>query len=302
MKHYTPCNPHLISGLFYNYLRNYSCLIVIVLLFGCATDNTLMPNPNLQIKSLETFAITWNISTLSKSFSGSFAPVMDQDNAIFTADSSGFIYKFDSSDGTTIFSFNIKHKLSSGTAVSSDTIFVTTQDDYLLAIGKATHEVQWQVKLPTISIEAPQVVNDIIVVRTNDGSLLAYNTQTGALLWVFQRPIPTLTLRATSTFQVSSAGDILVYGQPGGRLSVINVLTGVSIWDSFVALPVGATDLDKLTDINMRPVINNDDRTICVGTYNGRIGCVDAISSNTVWSKEFSTSVQLLVDKQNLYA
>lgn len=298
-----PARSHRIhsDGLSSNKLTYLILITLGLILLGCATDNTPQPQPAPQISNPEKITVTWNLGDLSNSNAGSFIPVLDQDNAIFTADSSGHIFKIDSTDGTTIFDFKIKRKLSSGVAVNADSIFATTQDDYIISIGKVSHEIKWQMKLPTISIEAPQVANNLVIVRTNDASLLAYDTNTGKLQWIYQRPIPTLTLRATDTFQVSSAGDIVVYGQPGGRLSLINLSTGVSIWDTFFAIPTGATDLDKLTDIDMRPVINLD-KTICLGTYNGRIGCIDAMSSNIIWSNKFSTSNQLLVDEQNVYA
>jgi len=284
------------------YLKNIIiCSGIFLLLSGCATDNTPKPNPVPEITNPEKITLNWNLGYLARSHAGSFAPVIDQDNSIFTADSSGHIYKIDSSDGTTIFSFALKRKLSSGTAVSADSIFVTTLDDYIVCIGKVNHEVKWQAHLPTISIEPPQMAGDLVIVRTNDASLLAYDVATGKLRWIYQRPIPTLTLRSTNTFQVSPLNDVIVYGQPGGRLSIINAQNGTSIWDTFFAVPVGATDIDKLTDINMRPVIN-DDKTICLASYNGRIGCLSGLTSNVIWSNKFSTSQQLVVDAQNVYA
>lgn len=287
------------------HIKNLSgkCLFLcfLIFLFGCATDNTPKPNPVPKIDNSVNVSIVWDVGSLSNSSPGSFVPVIDADNAIFTADSSGRIYKFDSSDGTKIFSFKLDKKLTSGTAINSDTIFVTTADSYLLAIGKANHQIKWKAKLPTLSIEAPQSTNNIVIVRTNDATLLAYNTENGSLLWVVQQPIPTLTLRSTNTFQIAPSEDILVTGGPNGRLSVINLLNGMTIWSTFIAVPSGATDFDKLIDIDMRPVLNSD-RIICVGSYNGNITCLDAISSNTIWSNKFSTSTQILTDEQNVYA
>ena len=66
---------------------------------------------------------------------------------------------------------------------------------------------------------------------------------------------------------------------------LLNLLNGTPIWETYVAIPDGATDLDKLTDVTTRPVLN--DKTMCVATYNGKITCLDAISSNIIWSKKF---------------
>ena len=267
---------------------------------NCATDNTPQPQPVPNITSPDKLNISWDIGSLSKSNAGSFVPTFDSDNAIFTADSKGDIFKIDSSDGTIIYEFNIKRKLTAGTAISSDSIFVASLDDKLLSIDKATHKIKWEVALPTIAIEAPHVSGNIVVIRTNDSSILAYNTENGSLLWVYQRPVPSLTLRVTNSIQISSSGDVLLAGLPGGRMVVLNLINGTPIWENYVAIPVGSTDLDKLTDIAMRPVL--DDKIICVATFNGKIGCMDAITSNIIWSKKFSGTAEILVDTQNVYA
>lgn len=276
---------------------------VIVFIFSvtaCATDNTPQPRPVPEIKSAENLKVSWDVGALSSSFPGSFAPVIDSDNAIFTADSKGHIFKIDSTDGTIINETRLKHKLSSGTAISSDSIFVTSLDDYLLCVDKATLKIKWEVKLPTISIEPPQVGGNTVIVRSIDATILAVSVDTGKLLWSYQRPIPPLTLRTTETMQMYPLSGVLIAGMPGGSIAVINLTTGTQIWENYIAIPTGSTDLDKLTDIAMRPVL--DDRELCVGTYNGKIACVDAVSSNIIWSRAFSGSTQLLIDTQNVYA
>ena len=50
----------------------------------------------------------------------------------------------------------------------------------------------------------------------------------------------------------------------------------------------------------MRPVLDN--KTLCVATYNGKIACLDALSSNIIWQKKFNTTFGLVVDEQNVYA
>ena len=183
--------------------------------------------------------------------------------------------------------------------MSSDSIFVTTDDGYLLSVSKATGNIKWQAHLPTISIEAPQVGGDVVVVRTNNSELLAYDVHAGTLLWVYQKQNPLLTLRANNTFQVVGR-DVILLGQPNGRLALLNLTNGNTIWENYVAIPEGATDLDKLTDIAMRPVIN--DKLICVATFNGKITCLDAVTSNILWSKKFSSNSGVVIDEQHVYS
>lgn len=272
--------------------------LVIIFLCSCASDKDPEPKQIPKIANPEKIIIKWQRDYLVANPSSQFIPVIDN-NVLYTVDQVGSIFKIDASDGTLIKEYQLKSKLSSGSAVSNNSIFVTTKNGYLLSVNKLDGNPEWRAQLPTISIEAPQVSGNIVLVRTNDGQLLAYNATNGSLLWDYQKPIPSLTLRANNTFQVIGQ-DVVVLGQPGGRLVLLNLTNGNIIWENIIAVPEGATDLDKLTDIASRPVI--DGKEICVATYRGKVACLDAISSNIIWSKKFSTSYGLLMDEQNVYA
>lgn len=276
------------------------CIASVLTMFmtACSSDKDPQPRPILKFANTEKVNISWSDGGLAKSPSGSFVPVIDN-NTLFTADSSGKIFRIDPTDGTIISKFKFKRKFSSGTAVSPDGIFVTTEDGYLLAVNKATGEIKWQAQLPTVAVEAPQVGGSVVLVRTNDAEVLAYNATNGSLLWVYQKANPPLTLRTYNTFQVVGS-DVALLGQPGGRLALVNINNGVPIWETYVAVPEGATDLDKLTDVSVRPIIN--EKEICVATFNGKLSCLDAISSTIIWAKKFSTSYGILMDEQNVYA
>lgn len=279
-------------------IRNCLVGVCLIGLIACSGNKEPHAIPVPKIDNMVNTNITWDMDGLSKSLAGSFVPVLDN-NAIFTADSQGHVFRLDDTDGTVINKFNLKRKLSSGVAVSPDSIFVTTTDAHLLSISRVTGEINWQAALPTISIEAPQIGGDIIVVKTNDSQLSAYDVKTGALLWVNQKSSPPLTLRAYNSFQVVGR-EVVIQGQPGGKLALINLTNGVAMWENYIAIPKGSTDLDKLTDVAMRPSLK--DKSICVATYNGKISCLDAISSNIAWAKNFSSSSGVLIGEQNVYS
>ncbi len=273
------------------------CALVVGLM-ACSTDNSPQPLPMPKIHNSATLKRGWYQSNLTNSPAGSFVPTTF-DNTIWTADSDGDILKVDPSDGSIISQFYIDKNLSSGTGVSGTLVFVTTTDGYLLAIDKGNGKIRWKAQLPTLSLEAPQATQDLVIVRANDAELLAFNVSDGTPVWVYQKPIPPLTLRVQNTFQVIG-NDVIAVGLPGGKLVLLNLHTGTPIWENYIATPEGATDLDKITDIGMRPVLDN--KTMCVATFNGKIACLDALSSSILWQKKFSTSYGLTIDEQNVYA
>lgn len=283
--------------------KNFGLLFSSVLalsLIACASDNSPKPEPMPKISNEVSLSKGWTQTSPQFADAGSYTPVMF-DGAVFVADADGNIFKLDPSDGSVIQRYTVPYQFepSSGVGVSGSSLFVTTKKGQLVSIDKSSGKVNWQVQLPTISLETPQVARDIVLVRTNDAQLLAFNVNTGATLWIYQKPIPSLTLRSVNTFTII-AGEVVAAGLPGGKLALINLFSGTPIWENYIAIPSGATDLDKITDINMRPAFK--DRLICVATFNGKIGCVDAMSSNILWQKPFSSSQGVSIDDQNVYA
>lgn len=266
-------------------------------LLSCSTPGP-KPRPLTPIVYPNKLSIIWSKGHLENSPAFQFVPVLD-DNAIFTADAKGNIFKIDRTDGTVITHFRLRRELSSGTAVSSDSIYVTSKSGYLFSVNKVTGKIKWRAHLPTIAVEAPQISGRIVLVKTNDADVLAYAADSGSLLWIYQKPIPRLTLRVNDSFAVMDK-EVAAIGQPGGRLALINITNGNPIWENYIAIAEGATDLDKLTDVSVRPILY--DKTICAATFNGNIACLDAISSNVIWSKSFSANYGILTDAQNVYA
>jgi len=70
-------------------------------------------------------------------------------------------------------------------------------------------------------------------------------------------------------------------------------------WDSVVALPRGATELERVADITSLPVI--DGQQICAVAYQGRVACLDPNRGTVLWARDVSSIAGLAVDARNLY-
>ncbi len=267
-------------------------------IISCSVISNELANNKIDTKNLNKIDIKWQKDYLYSNPENSFMPGIDN-NIIFTSDYKGNLYRIDETDGSIILKYQLNKNLSSGTAVSSSKIFVTSTDGYLLAVDRGSGKLIWQAQLPTISIEPPQAYNNSVLVKTNDDQLLAYDVDSGQLLWVYQGQTPSLTLRIFNSFQVIGP-QVVLFGQAGGKLALLNLSTGLVIWDNYITIPKGATDLDKLTDVSGRPVLNQ--KETCVATYNGKISCIDILSDNILWSMDFSTIYGISIDENNLFA
>ena len=58
-------------------------------------------------------------------------------------------------------------------------------------------------------------------------------------------------------------------------------------WEATVALPKGATELERVTDVVGEPVVQG--REVCAAAYQGRVACFEMANGRQVWSRELSS-------------
>lgn len=147
------------------------------------------------------------------------------------------------------------------------------------------------------SAERPQVAPGVVVVRTGDGRLFGLDAATGTRKWLYQRALPPLTVR-TSVSVLLYRGGVFA-GFPGGRLVALAVDTGNVGWEATVALPKGATELERVADVSSLPI--TDGRQVCAVAFQGRAACFDLIKGTPNWGRDVSSIAGLANDRESLY-
>jgi len=56
------------------------------------------------------------------------------------------------------------------------------------------------------------------------------------------------------------------------------------LWESTVALPRGATELERVADVMGNPVL--DERQVCAVAYQGRVACFDRRNGSPLWARD----------------
>ena len=130
-------------------------------------------------------------------------------------------------------------------------MIVGTPKGEVLAYDGTGKEI-WKAQLNSDVLSAPQVEQDIVIVRSGDGRVFGLDAATGARNWVYQRTLPALTVRTHVSVQ-PYRGAVFA-GFPGGRLVAISASNGNLIWEATVALPKGATELERVADVTSIPV------------------------------------------------
>jgi outer membrane protein assembly factor BamB len=141
------------------------------------------------------------------------------------------------------------------------------------------------------------VGDNVAVVVSGDGRVFGLNAADGKTKWVYSRANPPLIVRNYASGATSRGGAFI--GLPGGRLVAIDMATGTIGWDGTVAIPRGATELERVADVTSRPAV--DERQACTVAYQGRIVCFELVRGTLNWSRDISSLDGLVMDEKYLY-
>ncbi|MGB8338135.1 MAG: outer membrane protein assembly factor BamB [Burkholderiales bacterium] len=274
--------------------RALVCASVAIALAGCGLFS------GSKIPALPDFTSSGNIKTLwQSSVSGSddqvFVPAVSG-NSIYAAGKNGEIIAFDATNGRQRWRIDAGQKLSGGVGAGDDIVVVGTSKGTLLAYdinGKSL----WRSELAGEIVSPATVDGRVVIARSADGRLFGLDAADGKRKWVYQRATPPLTLRTPAAQAVSRGG--LFAGFPGGKLVALDIASGGIGWEASVALPRGATELDRVADVSSTPLV--DGERVCAVAYQGKLACFEMQNGNVVWSQDVSSSSGLVADDKNIY-
>jgi outer membrane protein assembly factor BamB len=174
-----------------------------------------------------------------------------------------------------------------GISVADRHVFIGTENGYVAAMDAETGELVWEATVPGEILAAPAADEGILVVNTGAGSLFGFNTRTGEQMWRHEGDTPPLTLRGA------------IVGTPTGKIQVNLIETGVLAWETVIATPSGATELERIVDIDTTPVLYGG--TIYTVSYNGTLAAVELRSGRVIWKREYASFRNLNIDGNKIF-
>lgn len=280
-----------------------TCVGMVALVAGCSSLNPFAskPAPRNPPAALEDFKQTLGVRTAWSASIGTagefvFSPAV-AGNSIFAAAADGTVARVDADTGRTVWRINTDSRLTAGVGSDGNTVAVAAEKGVLLALD-SDGKVRWKVQASSEILSAPAVGQGVIVVRSVDNRISAYDVETGSRRWAVQRTSPPLTLRSAPGIAVS--GTAAYVALPGGRLLALALSNGGPRWEVAVGDPRGTTELERIADLSGTPFVAG--RDVCAVAYQGRVACFDAASGAPRWAKEMSSEVGVAVDDRNVYA
>ncbi|HMW17187.1 MAG TPA: outer membrane protein assembly factor BamB [Accumulibacter sp.] len=275
--------------------------VMMLTLSACSTLESLNPFASRGPKIAEPPAIETTISTrvlwetqVGKSGGFNFTPAI-VGSAVYAAAHDGTVARFD--EGQTVWKINAGQSLTGGVGADANLVVVGTAKGEVLAFASSDGRPLWKARASSEIVAPPALALGMVIVRSGDHRLTAYDAFEGKRKWVYKRPTPPLSVRTSAAPLV--VDNFVFAGFPGGKLIAVSVDNGAPLWEGTVALPKGATELDRVADITSVPVI--DGRTVCAAAYQGRVACFDLGSGSLIWARDISSAAGLTIDGRYVF-
>ena len=278
--------------------RILACALVVGL-FACASkDKANAPAELVDFKATLKVDKLWSTDVgdgQGKILAG-LVPAVNQ-GVVYAASVDGEVEARELESGDRLWIIEVDTELSSGVAVAGGRVFVGTQAGELVALSAEDGDFLWATELGS-HVESPPTANgQYVYVQTTDGKVIALAADSGHRVWAYDGQQPILTQRGSASPAVS---DNTVYaGLDNGKLVALDAATGQLRWEGRVAVPQGRSEIDRIVDVDGRPLI--DGGRVFAVSLQGNLVAFDRSSGRPVWRFPASSYVALTEGFGNLY-
>lgn len=285
-------------------------LVASVLLAGCSSEqDTIVMSPLPEVTSQFTPETVWDKSVgdgVGKYYSH-LSPAWEG-ASVYAADRNGLVKALDTDSGVEIWSVNLAEKtgflsanipamLSGGLTVSGEHVYVGTERGTLIALNANDGEIAWTANAGGEVLSRPEVSDGLVLVHTGNGLLQAFDTASGEQRWSLNLDTPSLSVRGESAPAVAMGAAFV--GGDNGRVSAVMLGQGQIIWQQRISQTTGTTEISRLNDVDMTPVVA-DGRVYAIA-YNGNLVAMDMRSGQILWKRDFGSVNELVLDGESLY-
>lgn len=254
-----------------------------IVLAGCAGDSGPKPADLTQIDNPKRVRMLWS-ANVGGGQRFTFHPAL-AGGSVYAAARDGTVVRLDEKTGETRWRAALDLRLSGGVGADSRTAAVASEKGEVVALETQTGAVRWRARVSSEVLAPPAVGSGLVLVRSIDNRVFAFGADDGKRRWVYQRAPASLLVRVPAGIAI--AGGLAFAGFPGGKLAALALENGAVRWEATVALPKGATELERVVDVIGSPA--TEGREVCAAAYRARLACYDAASGRQLWGRELAS-------------
>lgn len=282
-------------------------LVLSILIQGCSKvddymlgkDNTPQPKDLKTIEPQLKVVRNWSAS-VGKARKGNeylkLKPVI-QGHIIYTADTNGLVQAVNKNDGKVRWSTQLKHGIVSGPTVAEGHIAIGTNAWTVALLNQSDGKEVWQNKVSSEVLAPPALSHKKVIAKTIDGKVFAFDVTSGKQLWVAEHGSPNLVLKASSSPII--VDNLVLIGFSDGKLDALDLDDGRVIWQRSIAYATGASDVERLIDIDADPIVKGN--IAYLASYQGYIGALSLSDGQFIWRKPGSVYKNMVLSDNTLY-
>ena len=259
-----------------------------------AAKEAAKPAPLIEFKPTVAINEAWKAS-VGDAGGRVLSPAVDA-GAVYVV-SSGNVVRLNLQNGAQQWKYDPAARLTAGAGAGQGLVLAGGGKGELIALDASSGQPRWKIRLSSEVIGQLRVVGDTVIARTGDGRVHGLSASDGGRKWLYSRNLPSLSLRGSGG--LLARDGVIFAGFPGGKLVALNADNGAQLWEATVALPRGATELERVADVVGNPVA--DDKRVCAVAYQGRVACFDLKTGTGLWARDTSSNSGLAMDEKNLY-
>lgn len=189
-------------------------------------------------------------------------------------------------------------RISGGLVSYGDNVVLGTENGDVIMLNGVDGSVLWHTNIKAEIVSDPALDANHVVITASNGKVVGLNAETGEERWSMVTEVPALSLRGTGAPTLASGGAI--FGTANGKLTVAVLDNGQQVWEARLAIPKGATELQRLVDVDAAPISRGE--LIYNIAYNGQLAAVEMRTGRVVWQREYSSFQNLDMYGQTIYA
>jgi len=219
------------------------------------------------------------------------------DGMLVVADGLNWLRALDARSGKLLWERRTGIAISGGIGVAGGLLVVGTRHGQVLAYALKDGALRWQAAVSSEVLTPAAAADGVIIVRTGDGKVFALNAADGKQVWMFERSVPALSLRGVGSAVI--AGDQVFAGFANGKLAALSLKDGSLLWEATVANPQGRSELERMVDVDVDPVVMGD--TVYAAAYQGRVVALTRSGGRELWARDLSVYNNMAADEHALY-
>lgn len=176
-----------------------------------------------------------------------------------------------------------------GVGAGDGRVLLGTSRGEVVALSASDGEELWRTVVGSEVLTAPLPERDLVFVQTMDGRIIALESDTGEQRWAFDNQVPILTLRGSARPVID--GDFVIAGFANGMVAALRIDTGEPVWEQRVQIPKGRSELDRMVDVDGRPVAVGG--VVYAASFQGQLRAMGAADGRGLWAREASSYLDL---------